>query len=96
MGNLKAIIRRTTAIIGHLSEWRCGLARNLKKRRKQQLIVPLRVPVYGSDCREQREVCVFLSLSDRGCPVSASHLITHNSDAVQPLQISLASFTSLN
>ncbi len=96
MGNLIVIMQRTTVIISHFSEWCFRLVQYQKKRLQQQLIEPLRLPVHSQDYQEHWGACVFLSPSDRGCPLHASHLITNNSDAVQPTQIRLTLSSCLN
>lgn len=52
MGNVIAIMQRTTVIMAHFSEWCFRLVHNLKKRLRQQFIEPLRLPVYSCDYQE--------------------------------------------
>lgn len=53
MGNLIAIMKRTTVIITHFSEWCFRLVRNLKKQSlQQQLMESLLFPVYSCDYQE--------------------------------------------
>lgn len=67
----------------------------------ERLIGPLRLPVYSCDYQEHWGACVFFFFflqppSDGGCPARLGHLITYNSDVVQPLQINLTSSPAHN
>lgn len=70
----------------------------------ERLIGPLRLPVYSRDYQEHWGACVFFFFffffpqppPDGGCPAHPGHLITYNSDVVQPLQIDLTSSPAHN
>lgn len=57
----------------------------------------MRLPVYSRDYREHWGAFFFpRPPSDGGCPARPGHLITYNSDVVQPLQIDLTSSPAHN